>query len=218
MTANATTSLMLIRHGETEWNRQERFQGHGDSVLTGLGRCQAAEMGKRLQTWDFQKLISSDLGRAVETARIIATHTGHKVETDRLIRERNYGVLEGLTIPEIKKRHPAVLERLKQDDPDFIVPEGESHWQHYSRNARFFGRCLEAFAGMRIALVVHGGVLDSAFRFVTGIKPGKPRCFIVPNTSLSVISHGIFYGTLRWVIETWGDVGHLEGIVSGERL
>ena len=56
------------------------------------------------------------------------------MELDSRLRERNYGVLEGLTVPEIKVRHATVLDRLKADDPDYIVPEGESHRQHYQRS------------------------------------------------------------------------------------
>jgi probable phosphoglycerate mutase len=64
----------------------------------------------------------------------------------------------------------------------------------------------------KVALVIHGGVLDSLFRYVARLPLNQPRCFITPNASLTIITHGIFYSTVRWVIETWGDTGHLEGI------
>ncbi|MEX1350284.1 MAG: histidine phosphatase family protein, partial [Desulfobacterales bacterium] len=137
MPIQPNTTLLAIRHGETVWNEENRFQGHGDSPLTETGRNQVAALGRRMQKIRFDSLISSDLGRTRETASIIADFTGHSVEVDSRLRERNYGVLEGLTVPEIKARHSAVLDQLKSDDPDYIIPEGESHRQHYQRNVAF---------------------------------------------------------------------------------
>ena len=161
---------------------------------------------------EFDTLISSDLGRAQETASIIADYTGHAVETDNRLRERNYGVLEGLTVPEINARHPEVMERLDANDPDYIIPEGESHRQHYKRNVAAIEELQSVKSGGRVAIVVHGGVLDSLFRYVACLPLNQPRCFITTNASLTIITHGIYYGTLRWVIETWGDTAHLGGI------
>ena len=133
MNTNHKTTLLAIRHGETRWNADERFQGHGDSHLTETGRNQVEALGLRMKEFEFNSLISSDLGRAQETAAIIAHYTGHTVETDSRIRERNYGVLEGLTVPEIKAQHSEILEKLDENDPDYRVPKGESHRQHYER-------------------------------------------------------------------------------------
>ncbi len=205
-------TLLAIRHGETELNLAQRFQGHSDSPLTENGRKQVAALGRRMGKMKFDTLISSDLGRARETAAIIAEFTGHSVKTDRRLRERNYGVLEGLTISEIKAGHLNVLERLEANDPDYVIPGGESHRQHYQRNLAVFEELQSRMADGRVALAVHGGVLDSLFRYVSHLPLDQPRCYIIPNASLAVITHGIFYGTLRWVIETWGDTAHLDGI------
>ena len=205
-------TLLAIRHGETVLNVEKRYQGHGDSPLTETGRNQVSALGRRMEKMVFDTLISSDLGRAQQTASIIADYTGHSVKTDSRLRERNYGVLEGLTVPEIKARHSEVLERLDANDPDYIIPEGESHRQHYQRNIAFFDELLNGRSGEKVAMVVHGGVLDSLFRYVARLPLDQPRCFITANASLTTITHGIFYGTVRWVIETWGDTGHLEDI------
>ena len=215
MPSQPNTTLLAIRHGETVWNEENRFQGHGDSPLTETGCNQVAALGRRMEKFQFDALISSDLGRARETASIIADFTGHSVEVDSRLRERNYGVLEGLTVPEIKARHSEVLDQLKGDDPDYIIPEGESHRQHYQRNVAFIEELLARRSGATVAVVAHGGVLDSIFRFVANQSLDQPRCFVITNASLTIITHGVFYGTARWVIETWGDVGHLDGI---ERL
>jgi 2,3-bisphosphoglycerate-dependent phosphoglycerate mutase len=209
-TAAPTSTLMLIRHAETVWNADQRFQGHGDSPLTPKGRRDAESLGRRLAENDFERLISSDLGRARETAAIIAEHTGHVVETDRRLRERHYGVLEGLTVAQVCSEFPEAYARLTAGDPEYIVPGGESHRQHYDRNVACFKEFIASNAGATLALVVHGGVLDNLFRFVVGLPLEHPRCFLTANTSLSMIAHGYFFFSNRWVIQTWGDVAHLK--------
>jgi probable phosphoglycerate mutase len=212
MSTHPKLTLLAIRHGETELNVAKRYQGHSDSPLTENGRNQVSSLGRRMAKMKFDTLISSDLGRTQETATIIAEYTGHSIKTDSRLRERNYGVLEGLTVSDIKAGHSEVLERLDANDPDYIIPDGESLRQHFQRNVAVFEELQSGISDGRVALVVHGGVLDSLFRYVARLPLDQPRCFITPNASLTIITHGIFYSTLRWVIETWGDTGHLEGI------
>jgi probable phosphoglycerate mutase len=212
MPGQPKTTLLVIRHGETVLNVEKRYQGHGDSPLTETGRNQVSALGRRMAKMEFDTLISSDLGRAQQTASIIADYTGHSVKTDSRLRERNYGVLEGLTVPEINARHSEILERLDANDPDYIIPEGESHRQHYQRNIRCIEEILTGRSGEKVAMVVHGGVLDSLFRYVARLPLNQPRCFITANASLTILRHGIFYGTVRRVIETWCDTGHLKDI------
>ena len=206
-----TTTFLVIRHGETRWNAEKRVQGHGDSPLTETGRNQVHSLARRLKEIPFDALIASDLGRTQETAAIIADATGHRIQTDRRLRERNYGVLEGLTEPEITDRFPKVLSRWRTNDPNYVIPQGESYRQHYIRCIE----SVEAMAGRQpgatVAVVAHGGVLDTIFRFVTRLGHSAPRCFTTANASLNTISHGLFYNTRRWVIETWGDVAHITG-------
>lgn len=211
MRAEPTTTLMIIRHGETEWNHAQRFQGQGDSPLTESGRVQAKALAERLAGWPvhIDALISSDLGRARETAGYLAAATGLALETDARLRERHYGPFEGLTIPEIKAAHPETYARFRSEGPDFVLPGGESHRQHYERNRSFFEAYLATHPGTTAALVAHGGVLDSAFRFLAHLPLEQPRCYLVPNTSLTIIKYGRFYGAPRWVLETWGDVAHM---------
>jgi probable phosphoglycerate mutase len=209
MTVSKTTFL-LIRHGETQWNAHQRFQGHGDSPLTPRGRAETEALGRRLAHIPFDRLISSDLGRAKDTAGIIANHTGHVLEVDSALRERNYGELEGLTVPEIRSGNPEAYKRLLAGDPDFVIPGGESRRQHFDRNIDFFTAFVRKYPGSTAALVVHGGVLDSLFRFVADRPLDQPPCYITVNSSLSIIAHGPFFFATRWVIQTWGDVGHLE--------
>jgi probable phosphoglycerate mutase len=210
MKEKSKTTLLAVRHGQTVWNAESRFQGHGDSPLTETGRRQAQALGERMRGIDFDVLISSDLGRAMQTASIVASCAGHEVRTDFRLRERNFGALEGLTKAEIQDRHPGVYERLYADDPDYAPPGGETHRGHFQRNLSFIKELIAAQPGVTAVLVGHGGLLDTLFRFVAKLPLEQPRCFVIPNTSLSRFSRGTFYGTRRWVIESWGDVAHLQ--------
>jgi 2,3-bisphosphoglycerate-dependent phosphoglycerate mutase len=204
-----TTTLLVVRHGETVWNHQQRFQGHGDSPLTEQGRSDVQALGKRLKHIPFEKLISSDLGRALETAAVIAEQTGHKIHTDPRLRERNYGVMEGLTMAEIKKRYAEPLKKLIAGDPDIKIPEGESHRQLYDRNIDYIEQFIRENAGATALLVVHGGVLESFLRMVAQLPLDHPRCFTAINATLNIFAHGLFFRKTQWVIETWGDRAHL---------
>ena len=212
MSTQPKTTLLIIRHGETVWNAEHRFQGHGDSPLTEIGRNQVAALGRRMEAINFDALISSDLGRTRETASIIAGFTGHAVQLDGRLRERNFGILEGLTVPQIREKHSGAYDRFNADDPDYIIPGGESHRQHYQRNVAFFEELLTGKMGSNVAAIAHGGVLDSLFRYIAGLPLDQPRCYTTTNASLTIACHGNFYGTTRWVIETWCDAGHLNGI------
>jgi len=211
------TTLIVIRHGETVWNQEMRFQGHGDSPLTARGRAQANALGNRLQAMRIDTLISSDLGRAWETATIIAGYTGHTIQSDPRLRERHYGVLEGLSAQEILEQHPGVYQALITEDPDYVIPGGETHRQHYQKNIGILDAWANTTPGTTTALVAHGGVLENFFRFVTHLDLDQPRCVLPANASLSVIQYGIFYGSPRWVIKTWGDAAHLESLEDAGR-
>lgn len=212
----ATTTVIVIRHGETRWNVEGRYQGHGDSPLTPLGRKQIAAAARRLAAAARpHALVTSDLGRTLASAAIIAERIGLSPTPDARLRERHFGILEGLTAEEIRARHPSVFAALAGNDPDYIIPGGESLRQHYRRNISFLTDWVAAHPGQTLAVVAHGGVLDSIYRFVNAIALDRPRSIITTNASISVFRHGVFYDTLRWVLDTWGDTCHLSDIGHG---
>lgn len=199
------TELILIRHGETEWNSLGRLQGHQDSQLSAKGLRQADALAARLASVSFHALYCSDLGRALETARRIAVRTGHTVVQDTRLRERGLGILEGLTREEASQRHPEVFAEYAAGGPDFVVPGGESASQRLRHAVECLRELGARHAGGRIVLVTHGGVLSGLFRHCLGIPPGAPRTFSVLNASLSQFDY--HEGAFRLV--TWGDVNHL---------
>lgn len=204
------TRLILIRHGETLWNTERRMQGQLDSPLTTRGLWQAQQLGARMQSLPFAALYSSDLPRAARTAQHIAEVTGHAIVTDERLRERHFGVFEGLTQQEMESHEPEAYLRFMSRDPQYAVPGGESP-------AGFFARCcaaLEELAarhlGETIAIVTHGLVLDSAYRAATGLALDAHRPVPLVNASLNWFT---FDGS-RWIAERWGDADHLgpEGV------
>ena len=199
------TEILLIRHGETLWNQQGRMQGQHDSPLTALGLQQARQLGLRLKQVTFTTLYSSDLGRAHQTARYIADETGHEVIAERDLRERHFGIFEGLTNSEIEQRHPEHYGPFKRRDPDYAMPGGESA-------SRFRVRCvtcLETIArrhlGETIVVVTHGLVLDSLYRTACKMALDVPRGFPLMNCSVNTFR----YGTTGWLAVSVCDVTHL---------
>lgn len=200
------TELILIRHGETEWNSQNRLQGHKDSALSREGLRQADALAARLASVRFHALYSSDLGRALETARRIAARTGHAVVPDTRLRERGLGILEGLTREEASQRHPEVYESYSHEGPDYVVPEGESTGQRLAHAVECLHELGARHRGERVVAVTHGGVLSLLFRHSLGIPLGTPRAFSVLNAGWNQFD--FHDGRLRLV--TWGDVTHLQ--------
>jgi probable phosphoglycerate mutase len=203
----AEARIILIRHGETEWNREGRIQGyHGDSPLTAAGRAQARQLATRLAKENLHALHSSDSGRARQTATPIAAALEIDVVFDASLRERDYGEFEGWTYADLEEKHPEAYGRFRSRDPHYAPPGGESGAQFRDRIVKALER-VAAAGRERIAVVTHGGVLGVAYRLITGSSPEAERKYSLHNASINrlVFSHG------RWSIEGWGDVAHLSG-------
>ncbi|MBI4523293.1 MAG: histidine phosphatase family protein [Deltaproteobacteria bacterium] len=201
------TDLIVVRHGQTTWNIEKRWQGHFDSPLTPQGERQAHLLAARLKHRRFSALYSSDLGRAYQTARIISDATGHSVVADARLRERNLGIFQALTDEEIRTAYPEEYERHRLRDPDYIVPGGESLRQQVERNISFLDQLAKNHSGQCIVVVTHGGVLNGLFRHALFIPLEAPRRFGFPNSSLNIFT----YGDGEWMLQTWGDTSHLDG-------
>lgn len=201
-----STRLVVVRHGETHWNVASRIQGHADSPLTAAGEAQAAAIAARLATERFDRLVSSDLGRALATARAIAGRTGHAVVADARLRERNYGVAEGLTYGEIGVHYPEVFSRVRDTDPDYVVPGGESRRQLFERVRDAFESLAREHDGLRVAVVCHGGVLAALYRHVRAIPVSASQAIPIPNASYNALA----FESGAWTVEAWADTAHLE--------
>lgn len=120
------TQLLLIRHGETDWNREMRFQGQLDVPLNTTGLEQAARLAERLATETVDAIVCSDLLRARQTAEACAQRLDLPVATEPGLREQSFGTLEGLRAAEVQREHPEVWEAWSRHDAEYAVPGGES--------------------------------------------------------------------------------------------
>jgi probable phosphoglycerate mutase len=199
------TQLIIVRHGQTEWNIKGIRQGHLDSPLTGRGLAQAKALGQRLAREKFSVLYSSDLGRAIETAKEIVSVTGHQIVTDARLRERHLGIFQGLNADEINERYPEERRLLRTSGPGYVIPGGESMIQQVERNVAFLDSLAVRHAGETIVVVTHGGVVSGFFRHTLAIPLDAPRRFEFVNAGLNVFAHE----DGNWLLLTWGDVSHL---------
>jgi probable phosphoglycerate mutase len=206
------TRLIIVRHGETAWNLEGRYQGHADSSLTETGISQAHLLSERFAREPFSTLYSSDLGRARETAQIIATRTGRELRLDTRLRERGLGVMQGLRRIEFQQRMPDDYTRFASGDWDYAPAKGESSRLSVQRFIEALTEIATNHTGQTIGVITHGGVLGNFLRVVIGVGSEEPRRFKRFNGSWNVFS---FEGG-RWLLDTWGDVSHLSD--SGQVL
>lgn len=206
------THLIAIRHGETLWNRQGRLQGDLDSALTTEGRAQADALGQRLGNEAFDHLYSSDLGRAVATARAVAARSGHALLTDARLRERHLGIFGGLTETEIAHQYPAEWTNWNKRDPTWVVPGGESLQQAQQRAIAAFTGLAARHQGQTLAAICHGGILALLYRHAKGMTLQAPRDYSLHNASINRFR----YAEGRWDLLTWGDISHLAESVADD--
>jgi probable phosphoglycerate mutase len=165
--------VFLARHGETDWNVQGRWQGHTDIPLNEKGREQARRVAVALRGAGVSGLVSSDLSRAHETARIVGAELGLDVAyVDADLRERMLGAFEGLTREECEQRHPVAWRAwLDEQRPP---SDGEQPETVAVRVIAAIGRAVDRLVcdGAPALVVTHGGALRAAIRAATGVLPG----------------------------------------------
>jgi broad specificity phosphatase PhoE len=170
--------IYLFRHGETNWNKERRWQGQTDVPLNVRGSHQAQILAKASRDWNIQAIFSSDLARAAETARIIAQELQIPLAFDADLREGNFGEAEGLTKDEILGKYGQDFVRrwksLEERHLDLSFPAGESRRQILERFRRSIERILRETSWQIIAVVTHGSILKHFIQHVD-------RDFLVPT-------------------------------------
>ncbi len=202
--------MILVRHAETEWNLQDRAMGQLDSPLTPNGIRQAYALGDRLRCHSFTRLYSSDLGRAAQTANIIASICDKKVIFNSGLRERNFGIFQGLTLSEMQEKFPQERQDFEQNDFEYIIPEGESLKQLRQRSFQILTAIAQQSLGETIVVITHGGILMCFLEEVLGIIHKKPLPFKQDNANFCVFE----YINGRWILMVWNDISHLENVNS----
>ncbi|MFZ4650629.1 MAG: histidine phosphatase family protein [Rubrivivax sp.] len=203
------TDFVFIRHGETDYNRQQRFQGHVDVPLNATGQAQAERLGLHLGGQAPQAFIASDLLRTRQTSAPLAARWGVQPALDAAFREQCFGVLEGLDVPAIQARHPDLWARWLEHRADFALPGGgESLQQFHARVIAAVRAAADAWPGQTVTVVTHGGVLDMLWRTAHGLPLDGLRNCEIPNTGVNRLRWRA--GTLQ--IVQWADASHLDGL------
>ena len=199
------TEIILIRHGETEWNSQQRMQGHSNSDLSSVGQAQIQALGQWIKNVPFDHIYSSDSLRAKQTAEAITQFSGHELKIDLRLREKNLGVFEGLTSEEARERHPEVFRLFKTAGSKYVIDEGESTQQLQDRALEIVEEIRIKHPEERVLLVTHGGFIRVVMKHLLGLSLETPTRFLIRNT-------GVFRLVWedKWIVSQMGGVSHLE--------
>ncbi len=202
------TTVLLVRHGQTECNLNGRWQGHADIPLDETGRGQAGAIARRLaeQTeWTIDAMYASDLERAKETAVIIGNAIGHTPILDPIWRERDLGDFSGLTRVQIREKYPDVLAAEKRG-LGLNLPDGEVEDDFWNRGAKAIANVTAKHAGKTILVVSHGGILHVTVAGLLGIPRSNFGRLRFSNTSLSILHMETEHPRLHLL----NDVNHLK--------
>ncbi len=203
------TTITLVRHGETEWNIVTRLQGHSDSNLTQTGASQVVAVSEKLKNYHIDGLYTSDLQRAITTAKSINKHHHLTIKYSEMIRERSFGVMEGLTLKEIQAKYPETYKNYLSRVKELPIEKGESLLAFYERTTKELNRIVEENRGMKILVVCHGGTIDCITRKVFDYPLDARRCFQIPNTGINTF---IVDSNNEWTVKEFGNIDHLNEI------
>jgi 2,3-bisphosphoglycerate-dependent phosphoglycerate mutase len=202
------TQLLLIRHGETAWNAEHRIQGQLDIPLSPLGVLQSARLAECLANEPIDAVYSSGQSRAWLTAAPLAARLGLEVIAEPRLRERSFGIFEGLTLDEIAERYPPEFKKWRERDPAWRPEGGESGQQLIDRVLSAVSDIGVKHPRQTVVLVSHGGVLDVLYRAARLLEWHAPREHQMLNAAINRLTTSAT--PLQLSIERWGDVAHLQ--------
>jgi probable phosphoglycerate mutase len=207
-----STRFCIVRHGETDWNAEQRIQGQRDLPLNAEGIFQAHKLGCYFASRTLDAIYSSDLVRAHATAEPIAETQKLPIHSLRQLRERAYGRCEGMTRSEVALNYPEDARAMHERRPDYVIPDGESLGRHRERVLDCVTELARRHDGQTILLVTHGGVLDLIYREASGMPIENPRNFQIPNAGINwmIVEDGV------WRITRWAETSHLESGAPSE--
>ena len=152
------TQLILVRHGQTEWNAGGRYQGQSDVALSELGRRQASLLAKRFPSQHLDAIYASDLVRARETAECVGKTFGVSVQPEKAFRELSFGDWEGLTYQEISSRWPEEAGKLFTAPDELSIPNGETFQELQKRALEKIAEICETHNNQTVGIFAHGAI------------------------------------------------------------
>lgn len=207
-----STTLVITRHGETDWNRAGLIQGQQDTPLNDIGLAQAKAAARAIATYQPEAIYSSDLQRAMVTARMAAARLGISVRDDAGLRERRLGMLEGKTIDQFRRDEPALYGEFRKREPDFALPGSESLAEFHRRSVTAVESIAARHPGETVAIVTHGGVLGAILRETLGMAIHTRRNFSLDNACIAMFRRWPDY----WYLLRWGLVDHLPAELTAQ--
>ena len=202
--------LLLVRHGETAWNRERRMQGHIDIPLSEAGVRQAQALGRALAAERPLAIYASDLSRARATAQPAADALNLPVSLRASLRERCYGAFEGLLYDEIRQRYPDAFAAWRARELHARFPAGEreaeTQQEFHDRAVQAVTEIVSAYPAGKLVVVTHGGVLDCLYREATDMSIEAERNFGIVNAAINRLQ----WDGQRFRIVQWSDASHLE--------
>ena len=153
------TNVLLVRHGQSKGNAERRFGGHTATPLSARGRNQAVATARTLKSESLTAIYSSDLARAMETAKPLSNMTGLAINGTTAFRERDVGVMEGLTFEDAAQQHPEQYAALLRRDFEHVLIGGESYRQLLDRARQKLDEIIEENRGGKIAVFSHTGTI-----------------------------------------------------------
>ena len=184
-----STRFGLVRHAQTRWNREKMIQGQSDSPLTSDGKIQALRWGQMLKPFSWNRILASDIGRAMETAKIINQAINISLQTDSRLREQDWGQWTGKTISQLKIDTPRELDAQVRAGWAFCPPGGEDRRSVLDRSHQALLDAAAKWPGDEILVVTHEGVVKSLIYRLCGRKylPGEPA--IIKPYQLHLLAH-----------------------------
>ncbi|NPV28300.1 MAG: alpha-ribazole phosphatase [Firmicutes bacterium] len=199
------TRVLLVRHGQTVWNHDARYQGHTDIELSEVGLKQARLLAQRLAREPVQAVYASDLKRAYETARILAIPHQLEVQTISSLREINFGAWEGLTFEEIKTRFKELADRWYTTPAEIQIPQGETFAQLKERAYRTVLELVKKHDPGAFIIVTHGGTIRAIICALLDIDLNHAFRIRQDNGALNIIE----YHQNRGILCLLNDTHHL---------
>jgi len=164
------TRIILVRHGQTEWNRVERFRGRADVPLDNTGMAQADATGRRIATgWQVSAVYCSPLSRAVKTAEAIAGHFGLVVQPYPGLVDIDYGLWQGLTPAEVQRQWPELIEAWYKAPQTVQIPQGETLEHLRARGLASVNELVTHHPGQTLVLVAHTAIIRAILLGVLGL-------------------------------------------------
>ena len=184
------TTFLIVRHGQTQWNKEGRMMGISDIPLTAEGLKQAKTVAEFLKDYPLDRIVTSPLKRAIQTAQAIHMfHVDIPLERIHDLRERSFGTLEGLTYEQANARAPQIVMGSLWQYPKFRPPDGESLADVTERAQTVFEGLIRSYNGQIIAIVSHGSFIRNFLSVILKLPLEEVNKYEFVNASISVVRY-----------------------------